>query len=294
MVDDIVVCLGHETSFPFLGTHFCSLAQANLVSQYVPSYYCMPDWEWSHYKTAGYLHSYTNEQLIQYQQDQGWRIAGNEWEPFRSSSSSSSSLEEKDSHLSLNAVFSTSFRKPLSRAISQFRFECLEHRGCTIENVTRWWQVEGPLKNVYLSTFADVTHLQGFYRACHEMTREAIQQRQIWIHHAVEVLSQFHLILIMEWLAYSAPLLQSVLGFHHTEGVTRRVRPHIVQAPRPGDAEYNPLGAAGIQSDGASWEPETFLDPQTFETMSQDLALDALLNDVARRMFLERTVCMNE
>lgn len=54
------------------------------------------------------------------------------------------------------------------------------------------------------------------------------------------------------------------------------------------------MGAAGIQSDGASWEPKDYLDSYTFQRMSQDLALDALLNDVARRMFLERTVCMNE
>lgn len=269
------------------GTHFCSLAQANLLPKHVPDYYCMPDWEWSHYKTAGYLHSYTNQQLIQYQQQQGWRIAGNEWQPFRTIP------QQQDSHLHLPAVFATSFRKPLHRALSQFRFECIENRGCTIKNVTHWWEVEGALKNVYLSTFADITQLYGFYRACHDMTEVAIQQRRTWIEHAMNVLSQFHLVLIMEWLAYASPLLQSVLGFHHTEGVTQRVRPHIVQAQRQGGKEFNHLGAAGIQSDGASWEPQEYLDSHTFRTMSEDLALDALLTDIARRIFLERTVCMD-
>jgi len=179
------------------GTHFCSLAQANLLPNFVPSYYCMPDWDWSHYKTAGYLHSYTNQQLIQYQQEKGWRIAGNEWEPFRTHQDRDD--DDDDSHLHLPAVLATLFRKPLHRALSQFRFECLENRGRTIKNVTEWWQVDGgPLKNVYLSTFADITQLYGFYHTCHDRTRQAIQQRKDYMKHAMTVLSQFHLILIME------------------------------------------------------------------------------------------------
>ena len=266
------------------GTNFCSLAQQNLPEKHVPHYFCMPDWDWSQFKTAGYLHSYTNDQLIQFQQQQAWRIAGNEWEPFRS---------KQDAHFNLPAVFSTSFRKPLHRALSQFRFECIENRGCTIKNVTKWWEVEGhQLKNVYLTTFADVTQLYGFYRLCHEMTSQAIQQRRDLMEHAIHVLSQFHLVLIMEWLAYASPLLRDVLGFQQTQGITTRVRPHIAQAQRQGK-EQNHLGAAGIQTDGASWDPREYLDSYTFKIMSEDLALDALLTDVARRMFLERTICMD-
>jgi hypothetical protein len=94
----------------------------------------------------------------------------------------------------------------------------------------------------------------------------------------------------MEWLAYAQPLLQNVLGFQNTKGVVQRVRPHIVQAQRDG-GKQNHLGAAGIKTDVSSWEPEEYLDAYTYQTMSQDLALDSLLTDVARRMFLERTIC---
>ena len=51
----------------------------------------------------------------------------------------------------------------------------------------------------------------------------------------------------------------------------------------------NKLGAAGIQK--ASWNPETYLSKELYQRMSDTLALDEILNDMARRMFLERLVC---
>jgi hypothetical protein len=101
------------------GTHFCSLAEVNLPKKNLPNYYCMPDMDWSGRTKAGYLHSWSNEEIIQRVAAQQHRIAGNEWDWF-----------DVDHHFDLPAVFATSFRKPLDRALSQFRFECIEDRGC--------------------------------------------------------------------------------------------------------------------------------------------------------------------
>jgi hypothetical protein len=53
--------------------------------------------------------------------------------------------------------------------------------------------------------------------------------------------------------------------------------------------DINNLGAAGIAK--ASWDPQKYLSQSQFKIMSEDLALDEILNDAARRIFLERMVC---
>lgn len=93
----------------------------------------------------------------------------------------------------------------------------------------------------------------------------------------------------MEWLAYAPPLIRKVLGFKDVSAVTERVRPHISQHQRNDGQDRNKLGAAGIAK--ASWTPEEYLSPLEYKTMSEDLALDEILTDAARRMFLERLVC---
>jgi len=118
------------------GTHFCSLAKANLPQNNVAKYYCMPDMNWSGGKNAGYLHKYQNEELIRRMAEEKQRIAGNEWDWF-----------DVDHHFELPAVFATSFRKPLDRALSQFRFECIEDRGCKIKDVHEWWNKRLDLYN---------------------------------------------------------------------------------------------------------------------------------------------------
>ena len=74
------------------------------------------------------VHSWPNDEIIERMADSGYRIAGNEWENF-----------DVSRHFDLPAVFATSFRKPLDRALSQFRFECIEDRGCAIKDVHTWW-----------------------------------------------------------------------------------------------------------------------------------------------------------
>jgi hypothetical protein len=99
------------------GTNFCTLAEHNLHRSNIPSYYCMPDMQWSDNKCAGCLTSYTNDEIVQHMRDKQHLILGNEWDSF-----------DPSRFFYLPAVFATSFRKPLDRALSQFRFECIEDR----------------------------------------------------------------------------------------------------------------------------------------------------------------------
>ena len=207
---------------------------------------------------------------------QGYRVAGNEWENF-----------DVSRHFELPAVFATSFRKPLDRALSQFRFECIEDRGCAIKDVHKWWDRRVDLYNVYTKTFADPPpgEARKFFRG------NAAKQRRKYMETAIRTLSKFHLVISMEWLAYAGPLVSSILGWDDLSALTTRVRPHINQAKREDGQDTNALGSASIKK--ASWVPEEYLDAEQYKKMSEDLALDEVLTDVARRMFLERLVCTN-
>jgi hypothetical protein len=258
------------------GTNFCSLAEHNLPKSELPPYYCMPDYHWpieeGQRKCAGCLLRYNNKEIVEYMGNH--RIQGNEWDPFRSD------------FIELPATFATSFRRPLDRALSQFRFECIEDRGCKIKNITKWWDKRcGGLGNVYTWTFSN----QPVRKISIGRTEEDAEQRSHVVGKALDVVAKFNLVLVMEWLAYAPQHVTEVLGFEDTQTLTERVRPHIGQAKRDDGQRYNKLGAAGIAK--ASWTPENYLPPELYGRMSYDLALDELLTDAARRMFLERIVC---
>lgn len=263
------------------GTHFCSLAKANLPKNRVAQYFCMPDMKWSGNKHAGYLHAYSNDFIAQHMADEQMRIAGNEWDWF-----------DVDHHFELPAVFATSFRKPLDRALSQFRFECIEDRGCKIKDIHEWWDMRQDLYNVYTMTFADTPKtFAKLKRTFEENDPDSPEtgKRAEMLGRALDTVAKFNLVLAMEFLAYAGPQVDRVLGFHDTSPLTQRVRPHIQQAQRNDGQEVNKLGAAGITK--ASWDPEKYLDAEQYQKMSQHLALDMILTDAARRMFLERLVC---
>lgn len=260
------------------GTNFCALAQSNLKRTQVPSYFCMPDMDWSGQKCAGCLHSYSNAKIDKNMQGIGHKIVGNEWDPF-----------EASRFFDLDAIFATSFRKPLDRALSQFRFECIEERGCVIKNVEEWWSKRrADLTNVYVWTFSN----RGIRKASIQNTRSAIAARQEALGVALDAVAKFNVVLVMEWLAYATDTVETVLGFHNLESLTKRVRPHIAQAKRDDGQDVNSMGAAGIKK--ASWDPQTYLSKEQYKVMSEDLALDEILTDAARRMFLERLVCDDE
>lgn len=256
------------------GTNFCSLSEKNLPKKAQPPYYCMPDMGWSGNKAAGYLHSWSNKEITSRMLEQGFRIAGNEWENF-----------DVSRHFDLPAVFATSFRKPLDRALSQFRFECIEDRGCYIKDVHKWWDKRQDLWNIYTKTFADPpVGARQYFKG-----NENSKQRRNMMATAIDTLSKFHIVLSMEWLAYAAPQVKAILGFNDVSALTTRVRPHITEAKRNDGQEHNSLGSASIKK--ASWDPKEYLDEAQYKKMSEDLALDEILTEVARRMFLERLVC---
>jgi len=259
------------------GTNFCTLAKDNMKKEELPKYFCMPDYHWNMKKSergAGYLTRYQNSEITQNMKDAGHKIAGNEWDPF-----------DPDRFFDLPATFATSFRRPLDRALSQFRFECIEERGCKIKNVTKWWEKRADLTNVYTWTFAN----QGVRKITTGRTEEASIRRQEAVGRALDTVARFNLVMVMEWLAYAPRHVKDVLGFQNTGTLTERVRPHIGQRKRDDGQEHNSLGAAGIAK--ASWTPEDYLPPALYEVMSRDLAMDEILTDAARRMFLERIVC---
>jgi hypothetical protein len=258
------------------GTNFCTLAKANLPSRSIPSYYCMPDMDWSNQRCAGCLNRYTNQDIQNRMNTDSYSILGNEWDPF-----------DAERYFHLDAIFATSFRKPLDRALSQFRFECIEDRGCTTKHIEEFWsQNRHALTNVYTWTF---TMQGGLLKISHSNSSTSILARQAAVGKALDVLVRFHLIVIMEWLAYAKTTVEQELGFQDTSALIQRIRPHISQAKRNDGQDINNLGAAGIAK--ASWDPQKYLSQSQFKIMSEDLALDEILNDAARRIFLERMVC---
>jgi len=257
------------------GTNFCSLAEHNLKKNELPIYYCMPDYHWNlQNRGAGYLARYDNKVIVQNMKEKGHKIAGNEWDPF-----------DSDRFFYLPATFATSFRRPLDRALSQFRFECMEERGCKTKNVTKWWKKRRDLTNVYTWTFAN----EGVRRVSIGNSPQDAYRRKELIGKALDAVAKFNLVMVMEWLAYAPTHVTQVLGFKDTRSLTERVRPHINQHKREDGQEHNDMGAAGIAK--ASWTPEDYLPPALYDQMSHDLALDEILTDAARRMFLERIVC---
>eukprot|EP00977_Amphora_coffeiformis_P002173 scaffold425_cov175-Amphora_coffeaeformis.AAC.32 len=181
------------------GTNVCTLATANLPRKNLPSYYCMPDYFWHHENEknpkpnsgcAGCLHHWTNEEIVG--NIKNHRIAGNEWDSF-----------DPIRHLDLPAIFVSSFRRPLDRALSQFRFECLEHRGCKFTEVEPWWKQRKDLYNAYTWTFSD----QGRQaRLASSMEAADIAKRSEAVGVALDVIVRFHLIMSMEYLRFAAPL----------------------------------------------------------------------------------------
>ncbi|KAG7356280.1 hypothetical protein IV203_000966 [Nitzschia inconspicua] len=259
------------------GTNFCSLAQHNLPKKQVPKYYCMPDyyWEAPGRPCAGCFSRFDTKTITKHMKEDGHKILGNEWDAF-----------DPDHYFDLPATFATSFRRPLDRALSQFRFECIEDRGCKIKNVTKWWDKRSKdLTNVYVWTFSN----EGVRKLSIGTTKADSERRQKVLGRALDVVARFNLVMAMEWLAYAPNHVQRVLGFRDTKTLTERVRPHIAQHKRDDGQERNVMGAAGIAK--ASWTPENYLPPETYTRMSHDLALDEILTDAARRMFLERLVC---
>mmetsp|Transcript_3038 Transcript_3038/g.3570 ORF Transcript_3038/g.3570 Transcript_3038/m.3570 type:complete len:514 (+) Transcript_3038:137-1678(+) len=103
------------------GTSFCKLAQENMRTQEVPSYYCMPSNKESPDARVG---QWTNKKFIDYINEKPHRLVSNEWEPFpieRLDLQQQQENESLDSSLPM-LVFTTSIRHPLNRLVSAYTF----------------------------------------------------------------------------------------------------------------------------------------------------------------------------
>ena len=225
-------------------------------------------------RCAGCFKRFPNDIIARNMNRDHARIMGNEWDNF------------DPRFFELPATFTTSFRRPLDRALSQFRFECIEDRGCKIKNITEWWNKRTDLTNVYTWTFAG----QGVRKISVGTTPQDSDMRREAVGKALDVIARFNLVMVMEWLAYAPNHVEHVLGFKDTRTLTERVRPHNNgNAKREDNQEHHQLSAGDFAK--ASWTPENYIPPALYEVMSRDLALDEILTDAARRIFLERVVC---
>eukprot|EP01036_Dinobryon_divergens_P026949 gene26950-35648_t len=254
------------------GTAFCSAAQQNLEHQAVPPYYCMPD-------NRGSLATppwNSAEFLLRNIREKGYRIVANEWDAFY------------ESFFDLpGAVFATTFRHPIDRWYSQYRFEHLEHRDGSSPGSPRtpmlpWYNNQKGWTmgmNYYVTTFigdadfpAPTSRTGDFYWTYHKFQHKKIDFPTF--DKAVQNLRKFHLVLITEWLERSAPVMNAGLGWRDAP---KQVLPHEVQAPRKNKANV---------------PSKQLLSSEDYDTLAQENVFDLLLFAVAKRIFLERSKCL--
>jgi hypothetical protein len=109
------------------GTTFCALANSNMDKQSVPRYHCMPgDWK------DGRVGSWTNDKLIEFIDDNEYKIVANEWDPF---DVNKLQLSGRDLYLYTSTkathykdvpspalLFVTTLRDPADRLLSSYTF----------------------------------------------------------------------------------------------------------------------------------------------------------------------------
>lgn len=262
------------------GTGFCELARSNMKKGTVPPYYCMPD-----NKGALATPPWNNQDYLWGNMAKhGFRIASNEWDSFQAYH-----LQWK------NAVFVTTFREPVERWYSQYKFEHLERRDGQAANMPRkpmiqWYHNNHEYfmgSNYYIKTFMGVvdqidssTRLGDFYWTYKKFRKYKIQWRDFLT--ALDTIRKFNLILVLDMLddSNTGLLLERVLGWRKPP---IRVRPHDKQAPkREEDAMQIPLGGSSASHK---------IPHDDYIEIATDNALDMLFYKVIRRIYLERYAC---
>jgi hypothetical protein len=321
------------------GTHFCSLAQRHAHPiNLTRATLCCPDGRLGRRylglgdkSSAGSIGRFTNEQLVEGMSfDGGYGIAANEWDKFEAR------------FLDLPAVLVTSFRDPVDRAVSQYLFECVTVGGAArvsgpcvhtrpdarggighpdgagrpaAKNLIQWWQGRNDLYNNYVQTFAPDSslfrrsELRKIYASApvrilgRGMVDPAATRAEL-VGGAYDVLQQFHLVTVMEWLEHATPMFRDVLGWNlaaEDEDDGEKKRNELAGFVRPGPGTGpGPGPGRGPSRNETVWQFEQALrkdaariksDPGLHGPIREFLALDMILNDAARRLFLERLVC---
>ncbi|CAN0381198.1 unnamed protein product [Ectocarpus sp. 12 AP-2014] len=250
----------------------------------VPLYHCMPDNRggmatppWS-----------DKEFLLEEMKNNGHRITANEWDVFPMS------------HLNLpGAVFGTTFRHPVDRWYSQYRFEHVEHRdGSDPEKGSLpfhvWYERIGPQimgDNYYVKTFCGKPNppLEKLMQDLNTKGNPKHTEDLSWSYHkfnhwkdkvtwkdlkmAMEILRKFNIILILEFVDDEMWALEEALGWTQAR---KQVLPHENQAKR----EVKKSISAKKALPSGVWS----------EILSANV-FDLLLFHWAKRMYLERRAC---
>lgn len=261
------------------GTGFCELARRNMEKRSIPPYYCMPDNRGSLATPPWNDESFILSQL----KSKGHRMASNEWDSYQLY------MGTWD-----HAVYATTFRDPIDRWYSQYKFEYLEHRDGSSPNAPRpvtflqWYKQNKDwmmTSNYYIKTFMGTVdkglpHGQGdFYWTYHKFQHVSINEQEFL--QALMNLRHFNLILVMEYLdlELTTIVLDKVLGW---KAPPTKIRPHDQQAPN-----RESLNNLAIRSSSS----KKILPPIDYAFVSQDNALDMLFYHVVLRVFLERVAC---
>ncbi|CAM9726146.1 unnamed protein product [Ectocarpus sp. 12 AP-2014] len=270
------------------GTGFCEMAgrreRQNMPAREVPMYHCMPD-----NRGAMATPPWSDKDfLLEKMKKNGHRITANEWDAFPMS------------HLTLpGAVFGTTFRHPVDRWYSQYRFEHVEHRdGSDPEKESMpfhvWYKRMRPYimgDNYYVKTFCgkpnppteklmqdlnakgNPKHTNDLSWSYHKFNRW--KDKVTWkdLEMAMEILRRFNLILILEFVDDEMWALEEALGWTQAR---KQVLPHENQAKR----EVKKSISAKEALPSGVWS----------EILSANV-FDLLLFHWAKRMYLERSAC---
>lgn len=254
------------------GTGFCDLASNNLHQKNIPPYYCMIDNKGSLATHPWNSEKYLYDQMLH----QNYRITANEWDVFHTSFLNYSKV-----------VFATTFRHPVDRWYSQYRFEHLEHRDGSASDAPRrpfktWYNnnKNGMMgSNYYVNTFEgggerDNPHGSGdFYWTYRKFVNKPITYRSFM--NALGNVNKFHLILITEYLNSSSSLLHDTLDWIVPP---RKVLPHENQvAKRDASSVKKPVVELVGEGD--------------YKEIVLDNIYDLLFFHIVQRIYLERLAC---
>jgi len=252
------------------GTGFCELAKSNMERGSVPPYFCMPDNRGSLATPPWSDSSYLLDKL----HERGFRMAANEWDAFY------------DKHATIpGAVLATTFRHPIDRWYSQYRFEHLEHRDGTDADAPRqsfFEYYKGMMGwtmnyNYYVTTFIGTedehppANKGDFYWTYHKFWKKPITLKLFL--KALTNVRRFNLVLVTEYLDFAAPMIESVLGWRVPP---KQVLPHEVQAVRK--EHKNIPASVRMASD-------------KYAVVCRENVFDLLLFSLSKRIFLERLSC---
>eukprot|EP00752_Nemacystus_decipiens_P012166 g10785.t1 len=266
------------------GTGFCEMAGRNMAAQEVPRYHCMPD-----NRGAMATPPWSQQEfLLERMQRNGFRITANEWDAFPMD------------HLYLpGAVFVTTFRHPVDRWYSQYRFEHVEHRDGSPPDrpslpFSEWYRRIRPYAmgdNYYVKTFCGQQNPSD--EELMRDTNKAGEPKHVkdlsWSYHkfnpwkdkvswealktSMEVLMRFHLILVLDFVDDEMWALNEALGW---DAARKQVLPHERQAVRVSKKSISAREA---------------LPSEVWSEIVNANVFDVLLFQWAKRMYLERSAC---